>query len=269
MAKLNQKMKYPVPDTYLSQSMAAGNEAELDYLGPDTIWVDVYKEDSEDGKEVKGRWTHFPIKTNYLDDGDLEDYENEDQTAAIEALPVPLDSARIKIDCTKDAHICAIWANPSCTGDERGSYDKLPQTQDKLADGTVYYERPRNDSIPPDHVWDRDVSAYNFDTKEWDLVLHKTWAPTMDTIREGRNQMLSNSDVKELLPEGDEKAAWTQYRQELRDLPQTYEGKTPHTVPIPVSPEEQFRSQIRHPDAGNPEDDTEPHVYDSHLHEKD
>jgi|LWDU01.1.fsa_nt_gi hypothetical protein len=238
MAKLNQKMTYPVPDTYLSQSMAAGNTATLDYLGPDTIWVDVFKEDSEDGSQKKGTWTHLPIKTNYLDDGDLEDYDNEDQTAAIEALPVPLDSARIKIDCTKDTHICAIWAQPHCTGDTRGSYDKLPQVQDKLADGTVYYERPRNDSIPPDHVWNRDESSWNFDTKEWDLVLHQEYT-TWVQIREDRNNILIDTDIKELLPEGTEKERWANYRQELRDLPQTYDGIEPHTVPAPVSPEDE------------------------------
>ena len=238
MAKLNIKMTYPVPDEYLSQSMAAGNTATLDYLGPDTIWVDVFK----DG-EYKGKWTHLPIKTNYLDDGDLEG-EDEDQTVAIEALPVPLDSKRIKIDCTKDTHICSLFAQPHCTGDARGSYDKLPQVQDKLADGTVYYERPRNDSIPPDHVWNRDECTYDFDTKEWDLVLLKTWT-SWEEIRAGRNIMLDESDVKTLLPDGPEKDRWEAWRQELRDVPQTYAAAKPHTIPTPVSPEDEDNRNMR------------------------
>jgi len=237
MAKLNQKMTYAVPDKYLSQSMADGNTATLDYLGPDTIWVDVFKEDGTFEGKKKGTWTGAPIKTNYLDDGDIEDYDNEDQTAAIEALPVPLDAVRIKIDCTTDSHICAIWAQPHCTGDARGSYDKLPQVQDKLADGTVYYERPRNDSIPPDHVWDRNESSWNFDTESWDLVLQQEYT-SWEQIRADRNKNLEQSDLKSLLPDGAEKTRWEDWRQELRDLPQTYDGVEPHTVPAPVSPED-------------------------------
>ncbi len=248
MAKLNQKMTYDVPDDgYLGQTITGAKKATLDYLGPDTIWVDVYKEDGENGKLKKGCWTHQPIKTNYLDDGDIEDYENEDQTAAIEALPVPLDSIRVKIDCKTHPHICAIWAQPHCTGDTRGSYDKLPQVQDKLPDGTVYYERPRDDSIPPDHVWNRDECRYDADTGEWELKLHETWA-SWDQIREDRNHILDESDVKTLLPDGPEKERWEAWRQELRDIPQTYAGVDPHTVPAPLSPEDADNRAIRDAD---------------------
>ena len=232
MAKLNQKMTYPVPDDgYLGQTISGSTTATLDYLGPDTIWVDVYKEGDK-----KGKWTHQPIKTNYLDDGDIEDYDNEDQTAAIEKLPVPLDAHRIKIDCSKEAHICSIFVQPHCVGDDRGSYDKLPQTQDKLDDGTVYYERPATNSIPPDHVWNRDECVYDIATGEWDLVLQKTWS-SWEQIRENRNSELDETDIKTLLPDGPMKDRWEKYRQALRDVPQVYEGKEPHTVPMPPSPE--------------------------------
>lgn len=233
MAKLNIKMTYPVPDSYLSQSMAAENTATLDYLGPDTIWVQVFK----DGDQ-KGKWNSNPIKTNYLDDGDIEDADNEDQTAAIEKLPVPLDSVRIKIDCTKDAHLCSIWTDPHTVGDATGSYDKLPQVQDKDKDGKVYYERPQTDSIPPDHVWNRDECTYNFETESWDLVLHKTWND-WENIRRVRNKLLDDTDMKQLLPDGVEKTRWETYRQALRDIPANYDGKEAHTVPTPESPEDE------------------------------
>ena len=240
MAKLNIKMTYPVPDDgYLGQTITGSNTATLDYLGPDFIWVCVEKEGDR-----KGKWNHQAIKTNYLDDGDIEDRENEDQTAAIEKLPVPLDCIRVKIDCSKDTHICSLFAQPHCTGDDRGSYDKLPQVQDKLADGTVYYERPADDSIPPDHVWNRNESTYDFETKTWDLVLVKTWT-SWEEIRTGRNVMLDESDIKELLPDGAEKDRWTAYRQELRDVPQTFATAEPHTIPTPVSPEDEDNRNMR------------------------
>ena len=243
MAKLNIEMTYPVPDKYLSQSTAAGNTATLSYLGPDTIWVQVYK----DG-DNKGKWNSNPIKTNYHDDGD-EEGADDDMTAAIEALPVPLDSARIKIDCNTNPHLCAIWTDCHTVGDDTGSYNNLPQTQDKLDDGTVYYERPRNDRIPPDHVWNPQECRWNFETDEWDLVLRKPkdfgMTETWDELRANRNIDLENTDSKQLLPDGDEKTAWEEYRQKLRDIPQTYAGKELHTIPRPVSPEDVANNAAR------------------------
>ena len=237
MAKLNIEMTYPVPDKYLSQSTAAGNTATLDYLGPDTIWVQVHK----DG-EHKGKWNQNPIKTNYLDDGDIENYDGDDQADAIRALPVPLDAVRIEIDCTTNPHLCAIWTKPETVGDDTPNYDKLPQQEDKLADGKVYYSRPRNDKIPPDHVWNPMETTWNFETEEWDLVLRKPsdfgMVESWDDLREGRNMELELTDVKGMLPDGDEKAAWDAYRQELRDIPQKYADAELHTIPRPVSPEE-------------------------------
>jgi len=237
MAKLNIEMTYPVPDKYLSQSTAAGNTASMSYLGPDTIWVQVYK----DG-ENKGKWNKNPIKTNYADDGDFENGVEEEMADAIRALPVPLDAERIEIDCTTNPHLCAIWTKPETVGDDTPNYTSLPQQQDSLADGKVYYSRPQNDKIPPDHVWNPMESSWNFDTEEWDLVLRKPedfGMPTSwDEIRAGRNAELELTDIKGMLPEGDEKAAWDTYRQALRDLPATYEGIEPHTVPRPNSPEE-------------------------------
>ena len=237
MAKLNIEMTYPVPDKYLSQSTAAGNTATLDYLGPDTIWVQVHK-----GGEHKGKWNQNPSKTNYLDDGDIENYDGDDQADAIRALPVPQDAERIEIDCTTNPHLCAIWTKPETVGDDTPNYDNLPQQEDSLADGKVYYSRPANDKIPPDHVWNPYESAWNFDTEEWDLVLRKPadfgMIESWDDLREGRNMELELTDIKGMLPDGDEKAAWDAYRQELRDIPQKYADAELHTIPRPVSPEE-------------------------------
>ena len=236
MAKLNIKMTYPVPDKYLSQSMKAGNTATLDYLGPDTIWVQVYK----DG-DNKGKWNANPIKTNYLDDGDIENYDGDDQSDAIRALPVPLDAERIEIDCKKNPHLCAIWTKPETVGDDTPNYDNLPQVEDKL-DGVVYYRRPANGSLPPDNVYNRFETRWDFKKKEWDLVLMNPkdfgMPESWEEIRAVRNLMLENTDQKTMLPDGPEKDAWETYRQKLRDIPQDYADVEVHTVPHPDSPEE-------------------------------
>lgn len=225
-------MSYNVANTYLSTDMSDGNVATNEYNGPDTIWVQVMKEG-----EKKGKWNNNPIKTNYLDDGDIEDYENEDQTDAIEALPVPLDAVRVKIDCNETPHLCAVWTGATTVGDDTGDYTGLTQTQDSL-DGEVYYERPANTSIPPDHVWNKTSSVYNFETEEWEMDLQTTWT-SWDIIRKTRDAELALTDVKSLIPEGTTaRVAWDEYRQALRDLPKKFEGIEPHTVPMPISPDE-------------------------------
>ena len=237
MAKLNIEMTYPVPDKYLSQSTAAGNTASMSYLGPDTIWVQVNKEGDR-----KGKWNQNPIKTNYADDGDFENGVEEEMADAIRALPVPLDAERIEIDCTTNPHICAIWTKPETVGDTSPNYTNLPQQEDKLADGTVYYSRPANDKIPPDHVWNPYECTWNFETTSWDLVLRTPvdfgMPESWDEIRAYRDMELEQLDVKNLLPDGPEKDAWDAYRQELRDIPQKYADAELHTVAHPDSPEE-------------------------------
>ena len=68
-------------------------------------------------------------------------------------------------------------------------------------------------------------------------MLLETWN-SWENVRAVRNKLLEDTDMKKLLPEGEEYDAWEAYRQELRDLPQKYDGKEPHTVPHPDSPED-------------------------------
>ena len=57
--------------------------------------------------------------------------------------------------------------------------------------------------------------------------------------------MLDDTDIKQLLPDGEEKTAWENYRQALRDVPQTYEGAEAHEVPMPLSPEDEANIAAR------------------------
>ena len=145
----------------------------------------------------------------------------------------------LKLDYLKLLGIDIIWISPHF---DSPNDDKLPQQEDKLADGTVYYSRPANDKIPPDHVWNPYECTWNFDTKEWDLVLRTPadfgMPESWDEIRAYRDMELEQLDVKNLLPDGPEKDAWDAYRQELRDIPQKYADAELHTVAHPDSPEE-------------------------------
>ena len=239
MAKITKEMSYSVADDYLSQSTKLGNKATNTFIGPDLMWVDVWKEDKPDEGQVKGTFTLDVLKTNYLDDGDIEDYENADQADAIRALPVPLDCDRVEINCDENPHICAMFIGGKSVGDETGSYEMLPQVDFTLTGETKpFYSRVANDSTPPDHVYDKETSVFDVITGKWDLKLmqsHRSW----DDLRRGRNLQLDATDVKEALPEGKgNKDLWMTYRQELRDLPSKFDGYEAFMVPNPDSPDD-------------------------------
>lgn len=53
-------------------------------------------------------------------------------------------------------------------------------------------------------------------------------------VREYRNMLLVQSDFSQLPDSPVDKQAWATYRQQLRDLPNTYDGTTPEvTFPTP------------------------------------
>ncbi len=233
-------MTYAIADEYLSQSMGAGKMATNTFIGPDLMWVDVWKESDLEAGQVKGQFTKDVLKTNYLDDGDIEDYENDDQADAIRALPVPLDCDRVEINCDTHPHICAMFIGGNSVGDETGSYDNLPQVDFTLpGESEVYYSRTADENTPPDHVYDREDSIYHIETGEWELKLVQPWA-SWDNLRKDRNEALANSDFSEAMPDNvPEKADWMTYRQALRDVTK-YEaaGAGAHMAVFPRSPQE-------------------------------
>jgi|LWDU01.1.fsa_nt_gi hypothetical protein len=248
--KITKEITYPAPDTYLSHSFSKGRTASNTYIGPDKIWILVHKEG-----ENKGFWNTETAKTNDLTDGDFEcqhaDHVDEllasgdacDMTEAIEALPVPLDMERLCIDCTgEDAYLCALFLGPNVIGDETGDYLALPQKDYYLEnpDGSFsdkpFYSRTRTESLAPDHIWDAATSHYDSDTETWTLAGIVSWGD-WDTHRGVRNKILEETDRRDLMPEGEEKAAWQDYRQALRDVPQKFKDVPTHMVPFPADPE--------------------------------
>ena len=59
---------------------------------------------------------------------------------------------------------------------------------------------------------------------------------TWDTIRAKRDQLLAASDWTMIPGASVDQAAWSAYRQILRDLPQTYEATGPESVVWPTEP---------------------------------
>ena len=61
-------------------------------------------------------------------------------------------------------------------------------------------------------------------------------APTWDDIRATRDQILSDTDWTMTTGASVDQAQWAAYRQSIRDIPQTYSGKTPDEVVWPTQP---------------------------------
>ena len=61
-------------------------------------------------------------------------------------------------------------------------------------------------------------------------------APTWDTIRSIRDQILRDTDWTMTSGATVDQSQWAAYRQVIRDIPQTYKDKTPANVVWPTQP---------------------------------
>ena len=61
-------------------------------------------------------------------------------------------------------------------------------------------------------------------------------APTWDSIRATRDQILRDTDWTMTTGATVDQAQWAAYRQVIRDIPQTYKDKTPDDVVWPTQP---------------------------------
>lgn len=86
------------------------------------------------------------------------------------------------------------------------------------------------------------LTGLNRDQKDLELIdgeltlVDRKETVSWEYIRAKRNKLLNNSDFKIMPDYPSDKEAWMKYRQELRDLPQTYTD--PNEVVWPISPDE-------------------------------
>ena len=105
-------------------------------------------------------------------------------------------------------------------------YGAIPAISRILDDGTI-------SSIP--------MSEGNRDYQEYlDWAKTNTIEPadgiTWDNIRATRDQILRETDWTMTTGASVDQAQWAAYRQNIRDIPQTYSGKTPDEVVWPTQP---------------------------------
>ena len=91
------------------------------------------------------------------------------------------------------------------------------------------------------------ISSIPFDEANTDYQEYLEWAKTntaeaaddtltWDDIRATRDQILRDTDWTMTTGSTVDQAQWAAYRQNLRDIPQTYSGKTPDEVVWPTQP---------------------------------
>ena len=191
---------YDAPDDYLYQTNALGKTGNWTYNGPDKIWILVDKE----SKKYAGRFIT----------------EKEDG----EHYPTPLDQYKVLVDCTTNPLLCTLVG-----ADEIRDYNLLDQFEEELPDGNVY-KRPH--TPPPDHTYELMEITYNPTTGDFDKPYpwkkpHSDW----EMVRMWRNNALTANDYRAPADAPESvKAAWEQYRQELRDLPQVYGAVNTHVT---------------------------------------
>jgi hypothetical protein len=90
------------------------------------------------------------------------------------------------------------------------------------------------------------ISTVPFDEANTDYQEYLEWAKTntteavdpltWDDIRATRDEILRNTDWTMITGATVDQAQWAAYRQNIRDIPQTYKDKTPNDVVWPTQP---------------------------------
>lgn len=202
---------YDAPDDYLSQERTLGKTGTWTYDGPDQIWLFVDKADNK----YMGRWL------SEKSDGGI--------------VPTPLDQYKVRVDCSQNPLLCTLVG-----ADQLRDYNLLDQFEEVLPDGKTY-SRPH--TPPPDHTYELSEIVYNPQTDTFETPYpwkkpHMDW----DLMRLWRNNQLTATDHQGNAPDmpAAVKEKWDEYRQALRDMPQTHGASNTHieinlTAPAPIN----------------------------------
>lgn len=219
--KVSVTFTYDIADQYLYQTNNLKRTAQWTYVGPDKFWVFV---DASTNKLVNGGRFHYTERDNGAD------------------VHTPEGQIKLMIDANVNPCMASLFHNEA-------TYGELPHTEEALPDDT-WYGHP--DPIPPDHTYELEDIMYDPVAGDWVKPFpwkkpHVTW----DDLKQWRMNNLHRSDamIANCMPE--DVPAWEEYRQKLRDLPQTFAGIDPWKVSFPREPGTPPRRWTLGPDPKN------------------
>ena len=112
------------------------------------------------------------------------------------------------------------------------TYKKLKDTEGNEA--KIILRKEDNAFIPKDET-NKDYQEYLAWVTEGNTI-EDVDGLTCDDIRSKRNSILQATDWTMTTGATVDQAQWAAYRQNIRDIPQTYSGKTPDEVVWPTQP---------------------------------
>lgn len=204
ITRMEKTFIYDIPDTYLAGERTLDRVAEWTYTGPRYIWIFV---DNATNK-ISSRF-HYTERDNGHD------------------VPTPEGMTKVMVDGELDPVLISLFHTEQL-------YSELPHTTEILPDGSVYGHPVQ---VPPDHTYELGDIEYNPATGEF-IKPYPFKKPHMDweTLIAVRNAMLGATDSKYAMATEEQKPAWEEYRQKLRDIPTTFAGIDPWKVPFPEEP---------------------------------
>lgn len=203
--RITKTFTYDIADAYLYQTNDLKRSAEWTYEGPQYIWCFA----DATTKKILGRF-HYTERDNGAD------------------IVAPDGQIKILVDADKNPEIASLFHDEHVYGD-------LLHTVENLPDGSTY---GHPDPIQPDHTYE--LEEIEWDEENQDFVKPYPWKKphmTWDILKEVRNNLLRLSDSTIRTASDEDKLAWEEYRQALRDLTTTFDGIDPWKVPFPQSPD--------------------------------
>jgi len=231
MSELTKTITYKIPNERYGTDDSEGKTSTHTYVGPSHLMLFMDKE------------THM-VK-------EVQDMDN------LCEQPTPLDFYELVLDCDESVENCI-----RCTLIGPVGYDKP-----KVYEVAVGPENQKNNVIKdPTHiseVYDQNSVAEGYNGSEWADLTYETgrcgddfpnneWGRdnwNMEFIRGVRNDDLEASDAatSEDMPDSI-KQKWIDYRQQLRDLPNDWDGVPADLIVIPQAPDEADARVFADPD---------------------
>lgn len=183
---------FNIADKLYATTTALGRTASATYSGPDRVWVFI-------DENTKLYQTYYAPLTS-LEDGD--------------SVPNPVGTIKVEVVADVDPVVISMLKEDCVT------YNDVSVVEDTLPDGSI----DRYNAVATlSQTYSIDNLAYNTETNTWNLGDFITATMTWEDVIKVRNNKLTSSDGKISIDMPDSvKQPWLDYRQALRDLPNTY-----------------------------------------------